>query len=62
MKNLNTFFLLTLFALSTLLFAFSPSMIFAGFGVFGMIVSISVFIDMLCHIKNKKTLLKHLVN
>jgi hypothetical protein len=32
------------FLLSSILFAFAPQLI-AGFGVFGMIVSISVFID-----------------
>jgi hypothetical protein len=59
MKNLNTFFLLSLFALSTLLFAFSPSMVFAGFGVFGMILSISVFIDNSLSYKKRKNLVKN---
>ena len=47
---------LVAFLLSSLLFTISPTQIFAGFSVFGMILSISIFIDnVVTEKKSKKT-------
>jgi hypothetical protein len=47
---------LVTFLLSSLLLTISPTQIFAGFSVFGMILSISIFIDnVVTEKKSKKT-------
>jgi hypothetical protein len=45
---------LVTFLLSSILFTVSPQQIIAGFGVFGMVVSISVFIDAVLLEKKRK--------
>jgi uncharacterized membrane protein len=45
---------LVTFLLSSILFTVSPQQIIAGFGVFGLVVSISVFIDAVLLEKKRK--------
>lgn len=45
---------LVTFLLSSILFTISPSQMFAGFSVFGMILAISIFIDNAVSIKKIK--------